>query len=190
MPEPADPSAEEPPIPARETEQAPPADRHDRTGLELARSVAAALRGISAKRPQHSRSARRSAATELSGAHPDARDPTELGAALNRLVVESGWTTDVAVHGVFGRWASIVGADVAAHCTPESFADGLLRVRTDSTAWATQLKLLAPTMVRRLNEELGHGTVLRIDVAGPDAPSWRKGRRSVRDGRGPRDTYG
>ena len=61
-------------------------------------------------------------------------------------------------------------------------------VQTDSTAWATQM--LAATVVRRLNEELGDGTVARIEVRGPAAPSWTKGRRSVRDGRGPRDTYG
>ena len=92
--------------------------------------------------------------------------------------------------GVFGRWAELVGDDVAQHCTPESFADGKLVVRTDSTAWATQLKLLAPTVVRRLNEELGHGTVTLIDIVGPHLPTWKKCPRSVRDGRGPRDTYG
>ena len=79
---------------------------------------------------------------------------------------------------------------MAGHCTPESFADGRLVVRTDSTAWATQLRLLAPSLVRRLNEELGHGTVTVIEVLGPHLPTWRKGPRSVRDGRGPRDTYG
>ena len=70
------------------------------------------------------------------------------------------------MHGVFGRWASIVGSEVAAHCVPESFAEGRLKVRTDSTAWATQLRLLAPNVVRRMNEELGHGTVTVIDVIG------------------------
>jgi predicted nucleic acid-binding Zn ribbon protein len=109
---------------------------------------------------------------------------------VDKLVTESGWGTDVAVHGVFGRWSTIVGSEVASHCTPESFLDGSLRVRTDSTAWATQLKLLAPTVVRRLNEELGHETVLHVEVVGPSGPSWRKGPRSARDGRGPRDTYG
>jgi predicted nucleic acid-binding Zn ribbon protein len=49
---------------------------------------------------------------------------------------------------------------------------------------------LAASIVRRLNEELGHGTVLTIDVVGPHLPSWKKGRYGVRDGRGPRDTYG
>ena len=59
-------------------------------------------------------------------------------------------------------------------------------VQTDSTAWATQMRLLAATVVRRLNEELGDGTV-RADrrPRARSAPSWKKGRRSVRDGRGP-----
>lgn len=109
---------------------------------------------------------------------------------MDKLVSESGWETDLAVHAVFGRWSSIVGPEVAAHCAPETFLDGVVSVRTDSTAWATQLRLLAPTAVRRLNEELGNGTVQRIEVHGPEAPSWRRGRRTVRGSRGPRDTYG
>lgn len=171
----------------------PPNDKpaHDATGLDLARSVAAALRAVGRQRPRvSSRTSPRRSDPTLSGAHPDARDPAPLGAVVDKLVIESGWSADLAVHGVFGRWGSIVGPEVAAHCTPESFLDGVVTVRTDSTAWATQLKLLAPTVVRRLNEELGHGTVSRIDVEGPSAPSWRRGRRSVRGGRGPRDTYG
>ena len=126
----------------------------------------------------------------MAGAHPDDRDPQLLDTTVGRLVDDHGWELDLRVHGVFGRWPELVGAEVAAHSTPESFDDGRLVVRTDSTAWATQLTLLAPTVVRRLNEELGHGTVTVIDVQGPRGPSWRKGPRSVRDGRGPRDTYG
>ena len=87
---------------------------------------------------------------------------------------------------MFARWAELVGPEVGAHSRAESFADGRLVVRTDSTAWATQLKLLAPAVVRRLNEDLGHGTVVVIEVLGPHAPSWKHGARSVRDGRGPR----
>lgn len=164
---------------------------HNAAGLELARSVAAALRGLGGRaRPRSGRQNFRPASEARSGAYPDARDPALLGTVVDKLVAESGWATDLAVHGVFGRWESIVGAEVAAHCSPQSYSDGLVSVRTDSTAWATQLKLLAPTVLRRLNEELGDGTVVRIDVQGPQAPSWRRGRRSVRGGRGPRDTYG
>ena len=66
----------------------------------------------------------------------------------------------------------------------------MLTVRTDSSAWATQLRLMAPQLVAMLNEHLGDGTVTRVKILGPDAPSWKKGLLSVRDGRGPRDTYG
>jgi len=109
---------------------------------------------------------------------------------MERLVAEHGWETDVAVHAVFGRWDQIVGPVVAEHCHPERYADAELVVRADSTAWATQMRLLAPMVLRRLNTELGHGGVARITVLGPEGPTWRRGPRSVRDGRGPRDTYG
>jgi predicted nucleic acid-binding Zn ribbon protein len=164
---------------------------HDETGLDLARSIARGLAG--AKRaPQRRTSRGRSKRVDpsTSGAHPDDRDPQLLDATIGRLIADQGWATDVRVHGVFTRWDQIVGREVAQHCTPQSFDDDRLVVRTDSTAWATQLKLLAPTVVRRLNEELGDGTVRFIDAVGPTAPSWKRGPRSVRDGRGPRDTYG
>ena len=128
--------------------------------------------------------------TQVSGAHPDDRDPQLLGATVDKLVGDLGWELELRVRGVFARWPALVGDEVGAHSTPETFTDGKLVVRTDSTAWATQLKLLAPTVVRRLNEELGPATVVAMDVVGPHLPSWKKGRRSTRDGRGPRDTYG
>ncbi|MGQ7295795.1 DUF721 domain-containing protein [Quadrisphaera sp. KR29] len=124
-----------------------------------------------------------------SGARPDARDPQTVSASIGRLVSERGWRTPVAVGGVMGRWSDVVGAEVAAHCQPEAFAEGELVVRADSTAWATQVRLLTATVLRRLGEELGEGVVTRLVVRGPAGPSWRAGSRSA-GGRGPRDTYG
>jgi predicted nucleic acid-binding Zn ribbon protein len=184
----AEPGAE--PGPGPETDEA-----HDDTGLDLARSIARSLAG--AKRPPRrrtgpSRPGSRPRRTEptASGAHPDDRDPQLLDATIGRLIADQGWGTDVRVHGVFTRWDRLVGPEVAQHCAPESYAEGKLVVRTDSTAWATQMRLLAATVVRRLNEELGEGTVTVIDVVGPTGPTWKRGLRSMRDGRGPRDTYG
>lgn len=173
-----------------ETQHPPVA--HDPTGLDLARTVAAQLRvsgGSSPARPPR-RQRRYGDPAEFSGAHPDGRDPAPLGAAVDRLVTDSGWSTDVSVHSVLGRWGQIVGPEVALHCKPVSYAEGVVGVTADSTAWATQLALLAATVVARLNAELGDGTVVRIQVSGPGGPNWKRGRRSVRDGRGPRDTYG
>ncbi len=165
---------------------------HDPSGLDLAKSLARSYRGTTGARPKSKRRQRTAARNEprLAGSHPDERDPQTLDAAMGRLVAEYGWETDVAVHGVFGRWATIVGDEVAQHCTPIRFDDGQLVVQADATSWATQMRLLAPTVVRRLNEELGHGTVERIKVLGPQAPSWTKGQRRAPGGRGPRDTYG
>lgn len=163
-------------------------------GLDLARALMRATAGASTRKIRRRRAEPRTgddrSRGRVSGSHPDDRDPQLLDATLGRLVADHGWELDLRVHGVFGRWAELVGAEIADHTTPESFADGRLVVRTDSTAWATQLRLLAPTVVRRLNEELGHGTVTAIEVLGPHGPSWRKGRLTSRDGRGPRDTYG
>jgi len=94
------------------------------------------------------------------------------------------------VGSAFGRWEQIVGPELAAHARPDGFADGELVVVVDSTAWATQLRLLAATLVQRLNAELGDGTVRRVKVRGPAGPGRQPGAWRVRDSRGPRDTYG
>lgn len=168
-----------------------PAPDHADDGLDLARTLARAIARSTPGRKKAVRRTDRSARSgRVSGAHPDDRDPQTLDAALTRVVDDHGWQVDLKVAAMFARWGELVGPEVGAHSRAESFADGKLVVRTDSTAWATQLKLLAPSVVRRLNDDLGHGTVLVIEVLGPHAPSWKHGSRSVRDGRGPRDTYG
>lgn len=164
---------------------------HRDDGLDLARALTRAIaRSTPAARKRLARRSSRVTDSQLSGSHPDDRDPQLLGSALERLVGDQGWELELRVRAVFARWPELVGNHVGEHCTPESFADGRLVVRTDATAWATELRMLAPTVVRRLNEELGDGTVTVIEVLGPHLPTWKKGRRSTRDGRGPRDTYG
>ncbi len=89
-------------------------------------------------------------------------DPAPLGAAINGLVAETGWEFAVATGSVFGRWAQIVGPDLAAHTA----------------------------LVRKLNAELGDGAVRRVKVRGPGTQRRRPGEWRVRGSRGPRDTYG
>lgn len=190
MTEPPDEQPDDPPGPAPGPEPQP--EEHDEHGLELARAVARGLAGRTGerrRRPGRDLRARRPIEQQRSGARPDDRDPQTLDVSLGRFVADQGWQDELRVHGVFARWETIVGQEVAQHVAPEAYADGRLSVRTDSTAWATQMKLLAPEVVRRLNEVLGEETVLRIEVRGPRAPSWSRGRLRVK-GRGPRDTYG
>jgi predicted nucleic acid-binding Zn ribbon protein len=109
---------------------------------------------------------------------------------VENLVTERGWDDAVAVGSVIGRWDAVVGAHLAGHCIPVSFVDGALTVRADSTAWATQVRLLVPQLLARLAEAVGDGVVTSIVVHGPTAPSWRRGAWQASGGQGPRDTYG
>jgi predicted nucleic acid-binding Zn ribbon protein len=126
----------------------------------------------------------------LSGSSRDGRDPSLLGDQLDRLLIDRGWKVDVAVGSVMGRWPEIVGPDIAAHVKPLTFVDGVLTVQADSSAWATQMRLLISSMLARIDEEIGAGAVTDLRVVGPSAPSWSRGPRRSPDSRGPRDTYG
>lgn len=116
-------------------------------------------------------------------------DPQPLSTAFDGLLADQGWRTAAAVGSVFGRWDQLVGPDVAAHTRPERFSDGELVVIADSSAWATQVRLLTSAVLRRLNEELGHGTVTRVVVRGP-APPRRMGPLRVRGSREHTGDYG
>jgi len=166
------------------------------SGVDLARVALRAAKEQARARgdaAQQKKQARRGGGLR-SGARADGRDPMALGAAINRLLTERGWETPAAVGGVMGRWPQIVGDDLAKHCVPLRYdddpAERVLTVQCDSTAWATQLRLLAPQLVARLNQDLGHGTVRLIKVQGPGGPPRRFGPLRAPGSTGPGDTYG
>ena len=117
------------------------------------------------------------------------RDPQLLGVAVDDFLVEKGWEHSSTAAALLANWEAIAGADLASHVVPESFLDGELALRAESTAWATQVRLLLPHLRTAITEAVGPGVVKNITVAGPTAPSWVAGPRRVK-GRGPRDTYG
>ena len=132
---------------------------------------------------------------QRSGAGPDERDPAKLAGLIDNIIVNKGWDLQLATGKLRAKWQQIVGIDVADHVEIEQFQmnssgqSGILVLRADSTAWATQIKLLLPTLEQKLDQEVGVGRITEIKVLGPTAPSWKHGLRSV-PGRGPRDTYG
>ncbi|MFE9766817.1 DUF721 domain-containing protein [Streptomyces sp. NPDC005808] len=166
------------------------------SGVDLARVALRAAKEQARARgdaAQQKKQARRGGGLR-SGARADGRDPMALGAAINRLLTERGWESPAAVGGVMGRWPEIVGEDLAKHCVPLRYdddpAERVLTVQCDSTAWATQLRLLAPELVKRLNQDLGHGAVRLIKVQGPGGPPRRFGPLRAPGSKGPGDTYG
>lgn len=90
---------------------------------------------------------------------------------------------------MFGQWATVVGDQIAEHADPVSLRDGVLSVQAESTAWATQLRLVQAQLLAKIAAAVGDGVVTSLRIVGPAAPTWRKGRYNV-PGRGPRDTYG
>jgi predicted nucleic acid-binding Zn ribbon protein len=181
---------------AEPTDDAGPAPAGEgKTGPELARAVLDAAK----VRREAARAARPKVPAEpgqprrrlrgYSGPGPDPRDPQPLGAVLDRLVKARGWQRPAAEATVFGDWAKVVGEDIAAHCHPVKLEGGELTIEAESTAWATQLRLLAGRLLAGIAGQVGHGVVTRLHIHGPASPSWQRGARRVR-GRGPRDTYG
>jgi predicted nucleic acid-binding Zn ribbon protein len=124
-----------------------------------------------------------------SGPGPDSRDPAGLGDSVAELVAERRWDHDLRAAGILARWDALVGAEIARHCRPDRLEDGVLTCVAESTAWATQIRLMSGQLVQRLRADLGEGVVITLRVHGPSAPDWRHGPLRVR-GRGPRDTYG
>ncbi|CAJ1495591.1 DUF721 family protein [[Mycobacterium] holstebronense] len=124
-----------------------------------------------------------------SGPGPDRRDPQSFGAATRDLAQSRGWSAQVAEGTVLGQWRSVVGDDIASHATPTRLSDGVLSVAAESTAWATQLRLVQAQLLAKIAAAVGDGVVKTLKITGPTAPSWRKGPLHV-SGRGPRDTYG
>jgi predicted nucleic acid-binding Zn ribbon protein len=113
-------------------------------------------------------------------ARPRRDDPQALNAAVGGLLSARGWRQRVAVGAAFGNWPQIVGPQLASHTRPDGFDNGELTVTADSDAWAAQVRLMAPQLLKRLAEELGHGTVTRIRVKGPSAPPRQSGRLRAR----------
>ena len=123
----------------------------------------------------------------------DSLEPMRVGQAIQRLVAEKGWEDTTTRADVLANWHKVVGPEIADHCRPVSLEDGELVLVAESTAWATQLRLLTKTLLKRVQDYAGPAAgpslATKVVVRGPAAPDWRKGKLRVR-GRGPRDTYG
>lgn len=132
---------------------------------------------------------------QRSSAGPDERDPATLSNLISSLIVTKGWDLNIVIGKLHASWPTMVGTQIADHVSIEqillnpSGQSGVLILRADSTAWATQIKFHIPTIHERIRDEFGQEVISEIHVLGPTAPSWKHGPRSV-PGRGPRDTYG
>lgn len=117
-------------------------------------------------------------------------DPQLLKDLLKNLITERNWDTGIAEGNLFSTWEEIVGNEISLHANPISLLDGVLTIQSSSTAWATQLRLIEPNLLETIQRSAPGALVESIAVIGPQSPSWKKGIRTIRGARGPRDTYG
>ena len=117
------------------------------------------------------------------------RSPKSIASSMDELIQSFGWQSKVSEGELFANWKDLVGDQVAQSSFPEDLTKGVLTVRCKSTAWATQLRLMGNEILAKISERLPDLEVKELRFIGPQAPSFKRGFRTVQ-GRGPRDTFG
>lgn len=116
--------------------------------------------------------------------------PQLLKDVLAQVIRERDWRGGIAEGTLFSTWADVVGPEISRHATPISLLEGVLTIQTSSTAWAVQLQLVGPDLLATIRASSPGALVDSLSIIGPHGPSWKKGVRTIRGAKGPRDTYG
>ena len=94
---------------------------------------------------------------------PKKTRPIAVGEALAGYLKRSGLARRVGQAQVIPEWPSLVGAQIAAVTSPESITpDGVLFVRVATSAWMTELQLMTPDIMARINAGRGAGRITTI----------------------------
>jgi len=94
----------------------------------------------------------------------DPPEPRSIKASLDEVARGLGGPDASSLSGLFGRWAELVGPQLAAHARPLSLTSGVLVVAVTEPGWATQLTYLESELLGRFREALGDGVVDRVEV--------------------------
>ena len=89
--------------------------------------------------------------------------PEKLGDVVGKLLSTKGISERVAQASVIPDWRSLVGPQIAKVTEPLSVTrQGTLFVAVTTNAWMTELSLMEPELLRRLNERTGSLSIKRI----------------------------
>ena len=91
-------------------------------------------------------------------------DPRPLKDLLPGATKALGIPSPEATGRVWARWKEIVGAGIASHSEPTSLRAGVLRIRADSPAWATEIGYLSGEILSRVNAVTGQSLVQEVRV--------------------------
>ena len=89
--------------------------------------------------------------------------PEKLGDVMGSLLAKAGISERMKQASVIPDWRSLVGPQIAKVTEPLSVTrQGTLFVAVTTNAWMTELSLMEPQLLRRLNERTGTLTIKRI----------------------------
>ena len=92
-----------------------------------------------------------------------AQPPASISDALSSFLSQSGLAARVEQAGIVPEWPELVGTQIAAVTEPLSITrDGLLWVAVASHGWMTELSLLEPELLRKINGKEGRAPVTKI----------------------------
>ena len=98
------------------------------------------------------------------------RDVAKLKDLLGPVGKKLRLDDPLAAGSLWRRWPQIVGEDIARNAEPTSLKAGVLRIRTSSPTWATEMSYLAGDIKERVNRALGKPLVNEIKIWTSPAP--------------------
>lgn len=137
------------------------------SGVDLARVALSQAREAAKKRgDSETRTPRRRRQTAV---RRDGREPSGFAAVLQGLMSDRAWDLPAAGGTVLDRWPDIaagISPQLPNHVTAVSFhpETGQLDLRPDSSAYATQLRLISARIVATVNSAVGTDAVRSIRV--------------------------
>lgn len=91
------------------------------------------------------------------------RRPEKIAQVVSGLLSQSGIADRVAQAAVIPEWPTLVGPQIARVTEPLSVtAQGTLFVAVTTNAWMTELSLMEPDLLRRLNQRTGRLQIRKI----------------------------
>ena len=106
---------------------------------------------------------------------PPDESEEQVGAAVRGLLgADHRFRAGLSLGRLVRRWADVVGEDLAAETTPIALEDGHLLVAATTSAWAAQVRFLAPEVARRVSDAVDGPPVADVRVIVDDRPQKRR----------------
>lgn len=94
---------------------------------------------------------------------PKKRKPQKLGDVVSGVLTKAGLSDRVAQAAVIPDWPALVGPQIARVTQPLSVTrQGTLFVAVTTNGWMTELSLMEPELLRRLNQRTGRLQIRKI----------------------------